>query len=120
MRPNRFASIVFVMITCVACLFQAVAQDRKGTVSGRVTDGSHSILQGARVQVQPTGQIAATDSQGQFTISGLPAGKYTVTVSYVGFAPYSTEVTVNAGEVAKLDAVLQIGKVSEEVVVRAD
>src|SRR5262249_30921917 len=47
-------------------------------------------------------------------------GKYTVTVSYVGFETYSGEITVNAGEVAKLDAVLRVGKVSEEVVVRAD
>jgi TonB-dependent receptor len=112
--------VVLAIMSCVAWLFQAGAQERKGTISGHVTDASHGILQGARVQVQPTGQIAATDSQGQFTVSGLPAGKYTVTVSYVGFAPYSSEVTVNSGEVAKLEAILQIGKVSEEVVVRAD
>jgi len=108
--------------TIIAILFWigAGAQERRGTIVGHVADTSHGILQGARVQVQPTGQTTAADSQGQFTITGLPAGKYTVTVSYVGFAPYSTEVTVNSGEVARLDAVLEIGKVSEEVVVRAD
>jgi hypothetical protein len=70
MRPKRNAVVVFAIISCVAWLLQAGAQERKGTISGHVTDASHGILQGARVQVQPTGQIAATDSQGQFTISG--------------------------------------------------
>jgi TonB-dependent receptor len=119
MEFSRSTSLTFIVI---AFLFWigAGAQERRGTIVGHVADGSHGVLQGARVQVQPTGQTTATDSQGQFTISGLPPGKYTVNVSYVGFAPYSTEVTVNAGEIAKLDAVMAIGTVSQEVVVRAD
>ncbi len=118
----RFRLCTFITFIFIACLLWigAGAQERRGTIVGHVADASHGILQGARVQVQPTGQTTATDGQGQFTISGLPPGKYTVNVSYVGFAPYSTEVTVNAGEVAKLDAVMAIGKVSEEVIVRAD
>jgi TonB-dependent receptor len=119
MEFRRCTSLTLIVI---ACLFWigAGAQEHKGTIVGHVADAGHGILQGARVQVQPTGQTTATDSQGQFTISGLPPGKYTVNVSYVGFAPYSTEVTVNAGEVAKLDAVMAIGTVSQEVVVRAE
>ncbi|HXO38721.1 MAG TPA: carboxypeptidase regulatory-like domain-containing protein [Candidatus Acidoferrum sp.] len=119
MRFRFCTSLTFITIASLLWI-AAGAQERKGTIFGHVADASHGILQGARVQVQPTGQTTATDSQGQFTISGLPPGKYTVTVSYVGFAPYSTEVTVNSGEVAKLDAVMEIGKVSEEVVVKAD
>src|SRR5262249_25484384 len=120
MRSNLCTWIMIVMIVCLACVGPAAAQERKGTIVGHVTDVNHDVLQGAQVKVQPTAQIAATDSQGQFTISGLLPGKYTVTVSYVGFETYSGEITVNAGEVAKLDPVLRVGKVSEEVVVRAD
>ena len=72
------------------------------------------------MQVEPTLQVAATDSQGQFVITGLLPGKYTITISYVVFAPFSGDVTLGAGEVARLDATLQVGKVSEEVVVKAD
>jgi TonB-dependent receptor len=120
MRPNLCTLIIFSVITCFTYVAPLAAQERKGTIIGHVTDVSHGVLQGARVQVQPTGQTTATDGQGQFTLSGLPPGKYTVTVSYVGFGPYSSDVTVNAGAVAQLDAVLQVGAVSEEVVVRAD
>src|SRR5450755_1259978 len=108
MRFRFGTSLTFIIIASLLWT-AAGAQERKGTIVGHVADASHSVLQGARVQVQPIGQTTATDSQGQFTISGLPPGKYTVNVSYVGFAPYSTEVTVNAGEIAKLDAVMAIG-----------
>jgi TonB-dependent receptor len=120
MRLKPSTSIVLTIITLFACVGLGTAQDRRATIIGHVMDPSRSVLQGARVELQPTAQIAATDSQGQFTISGLAPGKYTVNISYVGFAPYSTEITVNAGQVAKLDAVLEIGKVSEEVIVKAE
>src|ERR1700736_2895778 len=103
MRFRFCTSLTFITMASLLWI-TAGAQERRGTIIGHVADASRGILQGARVQLQPTGQTTATDSQGQFTVSGLTPGKYTVNVSYVGFAPYSTEVTVNAGEVAKLDA----------------
>ena len=36
------------------------------------------------------GRQAATNDQGQFRITDLPAGEYTLTVSYIGFAPSTT------------------------------
>jgi hypothetical protein len=70
------------------------------------------------VELQPLGQTAITDSQGQFTISDLAPGKYALTISYVGFTPFSTEVNLGAGGSANVDAVLQIATVSQEVIVR--
>jgi TonB-dependent receptor len=118
----RFRRGTSVMLAVIAFLLSigAGAQERKGIIRGRVADASNSILQGARVQIEPTSQVAVTDGQGQFAIAGLMPGQYTVTVSYVGFAPYSSEVTVKAGEAAQVSAILQVGRVSEEVVVRAE
>jgi len=96
------------------------AQEGKGTVSGRVTDPNHDALQGARVELQPRGLAAVSDSQGQYTISDVPAGKYTLTVSYIGFTPFSTPITVTAGNVTQADALLQIEAVSEQVLVRGE
>ena len=70
------------------------AQERKGTITGHATDVNHDSLVGARVELQPLGRTATTDGQGQFTISEVMPGKYTLTVSYVGFKPFSREVTI--------------------------
>ena len=95
-------------------------QEGKGTVSGRVLDPGRDALQGARVELQPKGLAAVSDSQGQFTISDVPTGKYNLTVSYIGFTPFSTPVTVTAGNVTQMEALLQIEAVSEQVLVRGE
>ena len=95
-------------------------QQGTGTVSGRAMDPSHTALQGARVELQPLGLTAVSDDQGNFSIPGVPPGNYTLTVSYIGFSPFSAPVTVTPGRVAQVDALLAIGSVNEEVIVRGE
>ncbi|HWW87341.1 MAG TPA: TonB-dependent receptor, partial [Vicinamibacterales bacterium] len=68
---------------------------------------------------QPKGQIVVSDQQGQFTIAGVTPGQYTISISYVGLLPFTETLTVSAGEVARVDAVLQVAGVKEEVTVSA-
>src|SRR5229473_2310563 len=96
------------------------AQERKGSITGHLTDINHDPLVGARVTLEPIGYSTATDAQGQFTISDLQPNKYTLTVSYVGFKTFSKEVTVTSSGAASMDAVLEIATVSEEVIVRGE
>src|SRR3984893_9676060 len=101
-------------------LTPAAAQERKGTINGHVTDANQDPLVGARVELQPSGQYAVSDAQGQFKISDLTPGKYTLTISYVGFKPFSMDVTVASGATADADAVLEIETVNEQVIVRGE
>jgi TonB-dependent receptor len=96
------------------------AQERKGSITGHVTDINHDPLVGARVTLEPLGNSTATDAQGQFTIADLLPNKYTLTISYVGFKTFSKEVTVTSGTAANVDAVLEIETVNEEVIVRGE
>ncbi len=96
------------------------AQKGTGSINGRATDPDHIPLQGASVELQPKGPTAVSDGQGQFIISGVPPGNYTLTVSYIGFSPFSAPVTVTAGQVTAINAPLQIGSINEEVVVRGE
>src|ERR1700682_3374673 len=86
-----------------------VAQDRAGTITGTVNDAGHYVLPGARIELEPKGPTAVSDPQGRSTIQNVPAGAYTVTVSYVGLLPYVAKLTVGSGETAHVDAV-QIGR----------
>ncbi len=120
MRKSWHSILLVLLLVNVLCLVAAQAQERKGTITGHVADADHAVLQGARVEVQPTGRTAVSDAQGQFTISDLAAGHYKLTISYVGFTPYSTEVDVTSGQAAKLDAALQVGTRNEVVEVRGE
>src|SRR5438445_11199773 len=81
----------------------AAAQANRGGISGRIMDSAGAVLPGARIDVQPTGASAVTNGQGEFNISDLAAGEYTLTVHYVGFASYAAKVTVAPAQIARAD-----------------
>jgi TonB-dependent receptor len=75
---------------------------------------------GTAGELHPDGQAAVSDSHGEFTITGVAPGHYTLAVSYIGFSPFSVDVAVASGQIANVNAVLQVAKASEEVLVIAD
>jgi hypothetical protein len=119
--PKRLRSR-FIAMSAISLLWGTLAwgQQAAGTVEGHVTDEQHHALQGARVELQPLGLKTVTDGQGQFNISGVAPGAYTVIVTYIGLAPFSAPVSVVSSQVTAADASLSIPKVSEEVVVHGE
>lgn len=64
-------------------------------IEGRISVvKSGDYLPGANVLLQGTNFGAATDRTGYFCIMNIPAGTYTVMVSYVGYDEYSETVTI--------------------------
>jgi hypothetical protein len=90
-----------------------------GSIEGTVQDSAGLVLVSAKVVVQPLGREAASDSQGQFRFANVPAGAYTLTISYVGFAPYAATVNVAAGQTADLTAKLEVPSAADSVMVTA-
>src|SRR5215471_17749048 len=96
----------------------AIAQERSGAITGIVTDAEHFVLPGARIELQ--GQSAVSDQEGRFMMTNVKPGEYSVTFSYVGLLPLTERVSVQAGQLSHLDAMLQVPGVKEEVTVRAE
>src|SRR5579871_2745908 len=122
MRTNKLRKI-WVYLAVAAQLLLGVAaqaQGNRGTVSGRVTDTSGGVLQGAQVSLTPGGASGVSDVQGEFRITGVDAGDYTVTVTYVGFKTFTKAVTLAAGQAASVDAKLSVESVDVEVVVTSE
>jgi len=69
----------------------------QGSIVGSVTDADGNALPGANVAVEGTSLGAATDGNGSYSISGVPAGSYTLTASFIGYESSSQSVTVGAG-----------------------
>jgi TonB-dependent receptor len=120
MRKSLYVLSLIALMCSTLWVMPLDAQERSGWVTGSVADAAGGILPGARVELQPQGSSVVTNGQGQFTISGVAPGQYKLSVNYVGFAPFSTDVTVAAGQTARVDAVLQVGVQTEVLTVRGD
>ena len=82
------------------------AQD--GTITGTVTDGeTGEPLPGATVQIPETGDGAATDAHGEYTLS-VAEGTYTLSATFVGYSPVERDVEVVAGETVTVDITLEV------------
>jgi hypothetical protein len=98
------------------------SQSSTGTIVGTVTDSTGAAVSEARVVVKSLGtgqeQSATTDSAGGYTIPNLQIGNYSVTVDRTGFkTTVLPHIELQVAQEAKIDAVLEVGQVSESVTV---
>jgi TonB-dependent SusC/RagA subfamily outer membrane receptor len=82
----------------------AVAQT--GTVAGTVTDAeTGETLPGANVFIGDIG--TATNVEGEFTLTNVPAGTQTLTASFVGYFEFEEEIQVEANAVTEVAVELE-------------
>src|SRR5260370_15405316 len=112
--------LISALVAIIVLGLPARAQERKGTISGTVKDSGNSALQGALVELLPLGRKVVTDNQGQFRITDVPAGEYTLSVSYVGLAVSNVPVVVQAGQEATANPILQVASQVDQVIVTAE
>src|SRR6266576_3035445 len=79
----------------------AAAQSFRGSIRGKVTDPSGSVIANAKVSARNTGtgltREATTSDDGAYVLAELPAGIYTVTAQAAGLSPAAMNVRVNVG-----------------------
>ncbi|MBV8689265.1 MAG: carboxypeptidase-like regulatory domain-containing protein [Candidatus Eremiobacteraeota bacterium] len=76
-----------------------------GNVTGRVLDAkTNQPINGALIAVGST-VTATTDAQGGFTLTQVPAGTQTVTVSAAGYTTLTQTATVKKDQTTQLDYV---------------
>jgi hypothetical protein len=93
-------------------------------ITGTVTDSSGAAIPGAKVAVRNiatnVGSATETTSSGDFTVPALPVGTYELRVEKQGFkTAIRSEVIVGAGSSVTVNAVLEVGALSESVQVAA-
>ncbi|HEY6268831.1 MAG TPA: TonB-dependent receptor [Candidatus Acidoferrum sp.] len=112
--------ILVALAAMVTFAFPSLAQTGRGSISGAVTDSSGGSLIGAQVSIESKGLSTVSDAKGQFFISDLDPGSYTVTVTYVGFKTFTQTVNVTAGHAASFEAKLQVESQNLQVLVTAE
>lgn len=75
-----------------------------GTIKGRIVETETSEpLPFVSVLVEGTQKVVMSDDSGHYTISDLPAGRYTLVASFIGFKNASIPVIVEAGKTKDYD-----------------
>jgi hypothetical protein len=110
----RFLSLFLILLT----FHDAVhAQPGKSfTVSGYVRDAaSGEVLINATITVTPAGAVVQSNAYGYFSIT-LPAGNYTVNVSYTGYSLYKTDIQLTANKSLEITMQSSVGEMDQVIV----
>ncbi len=91
-----------------------------GSIAGTVTDASGAFVSGAQltlaIESVKKPMTAVSDSDGRFLFSGVPAGKFTITVEADGMAPSTQAGNLDVGEDYEIrELVLQVASVATQV-----
>ncbi|MGH9384248.1 MAG: carboxypeptidase regulatory-like domain-containing protein [Vicinamibacterales bacterium] len=125
MKQRRVTSVATVLLA-VSIGVGAFAQGAStASITGVVVDSDQQLVPGATVVVRNNGTGETfntfTSDRGVFSVPSVVTGTYTVTVSLEGFKSFIlNNVVVNAGVPASLRATLEIGVLTESIVVQSN
>jgi hypothetical protein len=122
MTPRRAVSLIALLILLSGLV---IGQVLYGNLVGNVTDPQQASVIGATVSIKnrDTGWSTEvkTDDRGAYDIGNIPPGTYNVKIVAPGFSTYEAkEIAIQANNVARIDAPLKVGSVSEVVTVGAE
>jgi hypothetical protein len=98
----------------------------QATLAGVIRDSSEAVLPGVTVEVSSPAMIektrtAVTDGDGQYRLTQLPPGTYTVTASLTGFTVVKREgVEVSGSGVIVINMAMRVGTVAETITVTGE
>ena len=124
-RCPRSVLVPVVLAACIAAASPSIhAQVLYGSITGNVVDSSGAALPGATVKIEQTEtkltRELVTDAGGAYHFTAVPSGTYTISISMSGFRGFKRDVPVTMNSVARVDAKLEIGQLTESVMVSAE
>ena len=122
MKQKVFKKALLILSLALLATPLVIVHGAGGRIEGRITDPKGAVIVGATVSVTDpiTNQTftAVTDQQGHYTVAGLPAGSYSLTVSAKGFSDARRDdVKVQDGALAIVDLKLEIAPIEAAVTV---
>jgi TonB family protein len=106
-------------------------QTSSAGLSGTVRDRTGGLMPGVRIALsrydpsvvtsasEPPLAATTSNARGEFAVDGLAAGSYLLTISQPGFRTGRTNIALTAGQIRRIDVVLNVGSLTEYVSVQA-
>jgi hypothetical protein len=125
MNRRLFVSFVVLALLLAVMVLSPQLEAQTGSISGTVTDSSGAVVQGAQITVRDTGtnqsHKATSNTSGNYTVTNLSVGFYEITAQKGGFKTFrQTSIQLTVAQSLTVDAKLDPGTVSEEVLVRGE
>ena len=113
---------LIIVASCLLPVAPAFAQVTTATLYGIVRDQSGSFLPGATVTATHEGtgtsRTTATNGAGEFTLTALPTGPYTLKIELQGFKTQTTAgIRLTSGQTARQAFTMELGAVAETITV---
>ena len=121
---QKFCAAVLVLMTALLVPGTLFA-DVTGSIGGVVRDRAQAVVAGAHVTVTNVqtnfSQETNSGPDGSYHFLALPAGTYRLSANAPSFRTFTaTDITLQVNDQLKLDVVLDVGAVNEQVNVSAD
>ena len=82
------------MLLCAFLMMSVMAFAQTGSIKGKVVDETNQPLPGASVSIDGTTIGSVSDASGNYTISGVKPGNYTLSAKFVGYVVSKQTITV--------------------------
>lgn len=119
----KVALFAFVLTSCAGVLH---AQQLSASLNGTVTDSTGAVIPGATVRVSNSAikgapRIAKTDGSGNYTVTNLTPGTYSISIKAPGFKNFNVQdVTLFVAQKRTINARLAAGAQAQTVTVQAN
>lgn len=91
----------------ILCISFCPVQAQTGNIQGTISDENGIYIPGANVMIPALGKGAISDLDGRFTLVDIPAGDYTLKITFLGYADQERQVTVTAGKTQSLSLFIE-------------
>ena len=121
--PTKNRPLILALLTLFILCPAALGQAFRGTIRGVVSDTSQRPVSGAKLTLASveTGdeRKAMSGGTGDFAFALLAPGKYKIEIELQGFKKTVLSVELDVNEVERVDAVLTVGTLTDQVLIDA-
>src|SRR6266403_3933610 len=105
-RSLRQLSIVLALQVLALFFTPKTTAAQTGTIRGRIADSTGVPIAQAVIVLDPGGLRATSRDNGDYVISRVPSGGYTVRVRRLGYSTPSASVSVSDGQTVRQDFIV--------------